>query len=215
MLKQATIDDINILIERYPQLSYLYQPLAASIRMMCDAYYRGAKIMVCGNGGSAADSLHIVGELMKSFSKTRKLPENIADKITLSFPQDAEFYVKNLQGAIPAVSLVNEVSLITAFSNDKTSELAFAQQVLGHGREGDALLAISTSGNSVNILHAAKIAKCLGVNVIGLTGKTGGKLAAYTDVLLNAPATITHHIQEFHLPIYHTLCLAMETEIFS
>ena len=214
MLKESAIHEINLVIERYPCLAEMRQELLESVRLIRDCHYRGGKILICGNGGSAADSLHIVGELMKSFVAKRSLPKTLSNKIAENFPEEADFYIRNLQGTIPAISLVNEISLISAFGNDQTSELAFAQQVLGYGREGDILLAISTSGNSKNVLHAAKIARCLGLSVISLTGKSGGKLKSLSDVLLPVPSEITYQIQELHLPVYHALCLAVEAEIF-
>ena len=121
---------------------------------------------------------------------------------------------KKKTSIIPAISLVNEVSLITAFGNDQSSELAFAQQVIGYGKTGDILIAITTSGNSANVLHAARIARIMGIKVIALTGDNGGKIKELADVLLNVPSDITYQIQEFHLPVYHTLCLALEQEFF-
>lgn len=215
MLKETAIHEIDILIERYPCLECLRVELLQSVAVMKDTCLREGKLLICGNGGSAADSLHIVGELMKSFVVKRTIPENLANKIALEFPEDATFYLENLQGAIPALSLVNEVSLLTAFSNDKTAELSFAQQVLGYGKAGDVLIAISTSGNSKNVLHAAKVAKCIGLHIISMTGQNAGKLQALSDISLAVPSDITYQIQELHLPIYHTLCLALESELFS
>ena len=214
MLKGQAKREIDIVIERYPCLECLRDQLLQSVEQMKDAYLRGGKILTCGNGGSAADSLHIVGELMKSFVAKRSIPDELSKKISEEFPEDAPLYLENLQGAIPSISLVNEVSLMTAFGNDKSSELVFAQQVLGYGKRGDVLIAISTSGNSANVLHAAKIAKCMGIHVISLTGESGGKLKELSDILLAVPSNITYQIQELHLPIYHALCLAIEAEVF-
>lgn len=214
MLKEQAKREIDIVIERYPCLECLRDQLLQSVEQMKDAYFHGGKILTCGNGGSAADSLHIVGELMKSFVAKRSIPDELSKKISEKFPEDAPLYLENLQGAIPSISLVNEVSLMTAFGNDKSSELVFAQQVLGYGKRGDVLIAISTSGNSANVLHAAKIAKCMGIHVISLTGESGGKLKELSDILLAVPSNITYQIQELHLPIYHALCLAIEAEVF-
>ena len=214
MLKEQAKREIDIVIERYPCLECLRDQLLQSVEQMKDAYLHGGKILTCGNGGSAADSLHIVGELMKSFVAKRSIPDELSKKISEDFPEEAPLYLENLQGAIPSISLVNEVSLMTAFGNDKSSELAFAQQVLGYGKRGDVLIAISTSGNSANVLHAAKIAKCMGIHVISLTGESGGKLKELSDILLAVPSNITYQIQELHLPIYHALCLAIEAEVF-
>ena len=214
MLKGKSLNEVNILMERYPALEIIRAQLIEAIESMVQCVENGGKILVCGNGGSAADSLHIVGELMKSFVLKRKLSPAQQEALQDQFPDYAEYYIENLQGAIPAISLVNEVSLMTAYGNDKAADLVFAQQVLGYGRSGDVLLAISTSGNSVNVLHAARVAKTAGMRVISLTGADGGKLEALSDILLSAPSSETYQIQEYHLPIYHTICLALEKEFF-
>lgn len=215
MLNEKCLHEIDVLIERYPALEPMRETITAAIELTAECYRSGGKVMTCGNGGSAADSLHIVGELMKSFVLKRKIAPELQAALKEQWGADADYYIENLEGSMPALSLVNEVSLITAYSNDKAPDLAFAQQVLGHGRPGDILLAISTSGNSANVLHAARIARTMGVKVISLTGEGGGKLRELSDVLLAVPSTVTYQIQEYHLPIYHTLCLALEAEFFS
>lgn len=214
MLKEKGLHEIALLIQRYPELSSLVADITCGIELLCSAVRAGGKILICGNGGSAADSLHIVGELMKGFVLERKISAPLQDRLWEEFPDDAAYYIENLQGTIPAISLVNEVSLITAYSNDKCADLVFAQQVMGYGSKNDVLIAISTSGNSTNILHAAKIAKALDMKVLSLTGQAGGKLAKLSDVLLAVPASSTYQIQELHLPVYHTICLAAEAELF-
>lgn len=214
MLRENTKRELEIVVERYPQLVVLKRALETAVETIVSAARAGNKLLICGNGGSAADSLHITGELMKSFTLERKISMDIQQKLKAGFPDDADYYIDNLQGAIPTISLVNEVGLMTAYSNDKCADLVFAQQVLGHGKGGDVLIAISTSGNSSNVLHAARIAKALGLSIISLTGESGGKMKELSDVLLNVPATITYQIQELHLPIYHALCLAVEVEMF-
>lgn len=215
MLKKQATHEIDLVVERYPCLSSMREQMLQAVMAMKSTYLRGGTILTCGNGGSAADSLHIVGELMKSFVAKRSIPAEVAKELAERFPEDAEFYLRNLQGAVPAISLVNEVSLMTAFGNDKSSELVFAQQVLGYGKPGDVLIAISTSGNSANVLHAAKVARCMGIHVISLTGEGGGKLKDLSDILLAAPSQVTYQIQELHLPVYHALCLSLESELFS
>lgn len=214
MLKEQAKHEIDIVIERYPCLGCLQDQLLQSVEQMKVTYLHGGKILTCGNGGSAADSLHIVGELMKSFVEKRDIPDALSKKIVEEFPEYAPLYLENLQGAIPSISLVNEVSLMTAFGNDKSSEMVFAQQVLGYGKQGDILIAISTSGNSANVLHAARVAKCMGICVISLTGKNGGELRKLSDICIAVPSDVTYQIQELHLPVYHALCLALESEIF-
>lgn len=174
-------------------------------------------MITCGNGGSAADAMHIVGELMKGFALPRKItecrPEFVARAQEL-FPADVEYFKANLQGALPAVSLVGETSLLTAFANDVMPNLIFAQQIFGLGRRGDVLLAISTSGNSDNVLFAVEVAKIMGIKIVAMTGRRGGRLKHLSDVAICVPADKSHKIQEFHLPIYHMLCLAAENEFF-
>ena len=213
-MKDSAQKEINILIDRYPCLESLRARFIESVELLSNSYRKGGKTLICGNGGSAADSLHIVGELMKSFVLVRKIPEDLQNKLRDSYPEIADYYIKNLQGAAPAISLVSEAGLITAYGNDSSSDLVFAQQVLGYGRLGDVLISISTSGNSGNLLHAARIARTIGVKVIALTGQDGGKLAELSDVLLNVPSKVTYQIQELHLPVYHMLCLAVEQELF-
>jgi D-sedoheptulose 7-phosphate isomerase len=183
-------------------------------KLVIDCYKNGGKLLVCGNGGSAADCEHIVGELMKGFVLRRELSPEQQSIISGSFPADSEYLISNLQQGLPAISLVSHTALMTAFANDQSADLCFAQQVLGYGKQGDVLLAISTSGNSKNILYAAKIAKVIGIKVIALTGKTGGGLKDVCDVLVNVPETETYKVQELHLPFYHALCLAVEEYFF-
>lgn len=185
--------------------------------MICEGFRGGGKLITCGNGGSAADAMHIVGELMKSFMLPRKIenfnPEFVKRAQEL-FPTDVEYFKSNLQGALPAVSLVGETSLLTAFANDVAANLIFAQQIFGLGRRGDVLLAISTSGNSENVLFAVEVAKIMGIKVVAMTGRRGGRLRHLSDVAICVPADSSYTIQEFHLPIYHMICIAAETEFF-
>lgn len=213
-MKEQSLQEIQILINRYPSLEGMRNNLIEAVQTLRDCFSSGGKLLTCGNGGSAADSLHIVGELMKSFARNRKVSPDLQEKLREQWGDIAEYYIENLQRTLPANSLVNEVSLLTAYGNDNTSDLAFAQQVMGYGREGDVLLGISTSGNSQNVLHAARIARTLGMTVISLTGESGGKLKELSDVLLAVPSTVTYQIQEYHLPIYHTICLVLESEFF-
>lgn len=214
MLKQTAEAALDTLLERFPVLSPLREQITAGVLLLAETYRGGGKLLLCGNGGSAADSLHIVGELMKNFTRPRPIPPELKGELERLYPDDAPYYEKYLQAALPAVSLVSETSLLTAYGNDAAADLAFAQQVAGYGKEGDVLLAISTSGNSPNVLHAAKIAKAKGLSVISMTGRNGGKLRELSDILLNVPSSVTHHIQELHLPVYHGLCQLLEIELF-
>lgn len=169
--------------------------------------------LVCGNGGSAADSLHIVGELMKSFCNKRILPKENRKKLS-EYGEDGKRLADSLQGALPAVSLINESSLSTAFLNDVNPEMVFAQQVFGLGKKGDILLGISTSGNAKNVHYASIAAKSKELHVLSLTGKDGGLMKQISDVTITVPESETYKIQELHLPIYHAICRALECEFF-
>lgn len=208
---RACIDE---LVSRYPKLSSCYSPICTAVDLTAECFRGNGRLLVCGNGGSAADSLHIVGELMKGFTKRRPLSSAVQDQIRNASPEHADYLIDHLEGALPSVSLVSEVGLTTAYSNDQAPDLCFAQQVLGQGRKGDVLLGISTSGNSSNVLYAAEIARATGIKVIGLTGQSGGKLKEWSDVLINVPETVTYRVQELHLPVYHAFCLSLEEEMF-
>lgn len=213
-MKNSTAKKIGELIERYPTLEVCRESLNMAAEKICASFKGGGKLMTCGNGGSAADAQHIVGELMKGFILPRNVDENFLRRVEKFFPDDVNYFRENLQGALPAISLVGETALNTAFANDKAPDLVFAQQVFGLGRRGDVLLAISTSGNSDNVVYAVEVAKILGVTTISLTGRRGGKLRHISDVTICAPSDETFKIQEFHLPIYHALCIAAENEFF-
>lgn len=212
-MKKTTQQIIDNLFLRFSEFRDL--PIVESITEVIGCYNQENKLLVCGNGGSAADSLHIVGELMKGFLLPRKLDKNIQYKIKEQFPDSAEYLINNLQGTLTAISIVNETALLTAYANDQAPDLSFAQQVLGYGKKGDVLIAISTSGNSKNVIYAAQVAKVQGMKIISLTGKSGGKLKEISDILINVPSDETYIIQEYHLPIYHTICAAVENEFFS
>lgn len=212
-MKKSSQQIIDNLIERYPAL--VASPVKEAVEEIVVCYKHKNKLLVCGNGGSAADSLHIVGELMKGFLLPRKLDKKKQEEIKTLFPETAQYFIDNLQGALPAISLVSEIGLSTAYANDQAADLSFAQQLLGHGNAGDVLIAISTSGNSKNVIYAAQMAKIQGVKLISLTGSNGGKLRDFSDILINVPSDETFIIQEFHLPVYHAICAAVENEMFS
>ena len=200
--------------ERYPMLKSCKAEIECAEKLLTDCFVSGGKLLICGNGGSAADSGHIVGELMKGFLLKRELSEETKEKIRRRFPEDAGFLCDNLQGALPAISLCAHAELMTAFENDVRPDMVYAQQVLGYGKEGDVLLAITTSGNSKNILYAMTAAKAKGLRTIGLTGRDGGMLAKAADVAIIVPEEETYKIQELHLPVYHALCLMLEERFF-
>lgn len=207
-------EQLNILIERYPHLDICREDIKKAYELLETAYSNGRKLLVCGNGGSASDSEHIVGELMKEFKLKRKVYSDHASALKEIDPELGQVLADHLQGALPAISLTGHSSLQTAFMNDAVPELVFAQQVNGYGKQGDVFLGISTSGNSKNVLYAAVNAKAKGLNVIGLTGAKENKLMKYSDVCIRVPETETYKIQELHLPVYHCLCLMLEDYFF-
>ncbi len=213
-MKESTLAICKDLTKRYPDLASLEKDIINAVQMMIDCYQRGGKLLVCGNGGSASDSLHIVGELMKAFARKRPLSKEKQEALRKSCPEHAEFFLNHLEEALPAISLVSESALHTAYMNDQAPELCFAQEVCGMGKKGDVLVAISTSGNSKNVLYASEVAKALGLYVISLTGRDGGKLKELCNINLIVQQRETYKIQERHLPLYHCLCLAVENEFF-
>ena len=209
-----SIKQIEELIKRYSALETCKKDILAAYEILSEAYSNGRKLLVCGNGGSASDSEHIVGELMKEFKLKRKVYGDQATALKSVDPELGQMLADNLQVALPAISLTGHSSLQTAFMNDAVPELVFAQQVNGYGKPGDVFLGISTSGNSKNVLYAAVNAKAKGLKVIGLTGAKENKLMKYADVCIRVPETETYKIQELHLPVYHCLCLMLEDYFF-
>lgn len=205
---------IEALLERYPKLNTEKDNIVKAYEIMAECYQNKGKLLVAGNGGSAADAEHIVGELMKGFVESRKLPKDFVDKLIDVDAEMGKELGDKLQGALPAIALVGHVALSTAYLNDVDPTLGFAQQLNGYGNEEDVFLAISTSGNSKNILYACTVAKAKGMKIVGLTGGNGGKLKAVADVTIVAPEKETYKIQEYHLPIYHWLCLALEEKFW-
>ena len=205
---------LSRLVKRYPVLDTCREDIRKAYRLLESAYSSNGKLLVCGNGGSASDSEHIVGELMKEFKLKRKVFHEQASALKEIDIEMGTVLAENLQGALPAISLTGHSSLTTAFMNDAMPELAFAQQVNGYGKPGDVYLGISTSGNSKNVLYAAITAKSRGLKVIGLTGQKESRLMELADVCIRVPATETYKIQELHLPVYHCLCLMLEDKFF-
>lgn len=213
-LESRLMKHIDLLIERYPSLEPIKQELIDAYLIMEESYSKGGKLLVAGNGGSAADSEHIVGELMKGFKMPRKMTSEFSEKLKAVDPELGDVLANNLQGALPAIALDGHPALTTAYMNDCEPLLCFAQQVNGFGKPEDVFLGISTSGNSKNILYAATVAKAKGMKVIGLTGAKDSKLMKYADVCVKATNTETYMIQELHLPIYHCWCLMLEDKFF-
>ena len=214
-LKKNIAEHIRILCERYPTLESVKEEIVEAYFLLAESYKKGGKLLVAGNGGSAADAEHIVGELMKGFKLPRKPDTDFADKLMKENVEFGTILAENLQGALPAIALDGHPALSTAYMNDCEPLLCFAQQVNGYGNAGDIFLGISTSGNSKNILYAATTAHAKGMKVIGLTGAKSNKLEQMSDVCIKVPQTETYMIQELHLPVYHCLCLMLEEEFFS
>jgi D-sedoheptulose 7-phosphate isomerase len=209
--------DANIfedLYKRHPDLTVCHEQIVNAFHILRNAFKQNGKVLVCGNGGSASDSEHIVGELMKGFMNKRPIPAKLKEQLIEAYQDEGKFMADSMQGALPAISLVSQSSIITAFANDVCHEMVFAQLVYGYGRKGDVLIGISTSGNSKNVVYAIKLAKLLGLSTIGLTGKTGGEMKELCDVCICAPWEKTPDVQEKHLPIYHTICKLLEKEFF-
>jgi D-sedoheptulose 7-phosphate isomerase len=198
------MNHIENLMQRYPALAVCEQDITAAVEMLIDTYRNGGKVLLCGNGGSAADCDHIAGELLKGFLSLRPVNDP-----TIPSPLR-----ENLQGSLPAVSLPSLTAALTASLNDLDPSYAYAQLLYGLCKPGDVLIAISTSGNAQNVGHAATLARALGGKVLALTGEGGGKLAALADVTVRVPAKETYKIQEYHLPVYHALCAAVESALF-
>jgi len=192
------------LLQRYPQLNGCKEAIEEALQLMIDTYRQGGKILVCGNGGSASDSEHIVGELMKGFL----LPRKVTDE------RISEDLRDKLQGALPAIALGSHQALMTAFLNDVDADMIYAQQVYGYADEKDLVIGITTSGNSRNVVNAIRVAADLGVKTLALTGASGGRVEEYATVTVKVPATETYQIQEYHLPVYHYLCAKTEAAFF-
>lgn len=208
-------NQIEILIERYPALSVCAEDIETAFEYIKTSYENGGKLLIAGNGGSAADSEHIVGELMKGFKKPRKLSPAQQESLKAVNEELGTVLADYLQGALPAIALDGHPALTTAYMNDCEPLLCFAQQVNGYGKKEDVFLGISTSGNSKNVLYAATVAKSKGMKVVGLTGQKDSRLKEFADVTIQVPQTETYMIQELHLPVYHCLCLMLEDYFFS
>ena len=208
------MNQLELLISRYPALASCKAQIEEACAMLIDTYEKDGKVLACGNGGSASDAAHIVGELRKSFTRHRDIGD-VRSKLYDTLPEeDASFISENLEGALAAVSLLGETALVSAYANDVSPEMIYAQQVLGLGRKGDSLIGVTTSGNSKNVVRAVQTAKALGIRTIGLTGESGGLLKDLCDVCICVPEKETYQVQELHLPVYHAICLIVEEHFF-
>lgn len=213
-MKVEVLEQVEILVRRYPELESVKNEILDAYQVLVESYKNGGKLLVAGNGGSAADAEHIVGELMKGFKLPRRVQNDFSEKLIQENAELGVVLAEHLQGTLTTIALNGHPALSTAYMNDCEPLLCFAQQVNGYGKAGDVLLAISTSGNSKNILYATVTAHAKGMKVISLTGANNSKLEQMSDVCIKVPQTETYMIQELHLPIYHCLCLMLEEEFF-
>lgn len=202
------------LAQRYPDIASAIPAVDSAIELLRASFRTGGKLLICGNGGSASDSDHIVGELMKGFELKRPVSADLRQRLTKIDAERGNYLADRLQSALPAISLSAHAALTSAISNDTAGDMVYAQQVLGYGGLNDVLLGISTSGNSANVLNALHVARAVGVKTLGLTGRTGGYMRDLCDVAICVPYDRTSDIQERHLAIYHSLCIVLELEFF-
>ena len=214
MLEKKIEKHIILLLDRYPVLSEVKDNIIDAFLIIKECYENDHKLLIAGNGGSASDSEHIAGELMKSFRLPRPVNKQFAEKLKEIDKERGTLLAKNLERGLMAIPLVAHEALSTAYINDVDGLGVFAQQLYGFGRPGDVFFALSTSGNSKNIMNATVVARSLGISVIALTGNDGGELAEVADVAIKVPETETYKIQELHLPVYHCLCLMLEDYFF-
>lgn len=193
-----------MLYERYPALKMCENEIEKAKEMMLETYRNGGKVLVCGNGGSASDSEHIVGELMKGFLLKRPVTD---ERIPGALRE-------GLQGSLPAISLPSQSAILSAFINDVDPEMMYAQLVYGYAKKEDLVIGLSTSGNSKNVVNAIEVARCMGVKTLSLTGQKESKMSELSDVTIRVPETETYKIQEYHLPVYHYLCAEVEKQMF-
>lgn len=203
------------LIKRYPDLENTLPQIELAIKAIIETYNNSGKVLLGGNGGSASDCEHMAGELMKSFVRKRKIDQKLKNKLIEIDPINGEYIADTLETPLRAVALTSHPSLSTAYANDRDPYLVFAQQLLGFGESGDIFIGFSTSGNSKNILYTTILAKAMGITVISMTGEAGGKLAKESDIAIKAPSNETYRIQEYHLPIYHAICIEVEKHFFT
>ena len=194
-----------MLYERYPALEGCKEDIEKALGMMIDTYKKGGKILICGNGGSASDSEHIVGELLKGFMLKRPVTDE----------RIPEHLRKGLQGSLPAISLPSQSAILSAFINDVDPEMMYAQLVYGYAKPEDLVIGLSTSGNSKNVVNALEVAKCVGAKTLAMTGERESKMSELSDVAIRVPETETYKVQEYHLPVYHYLCAGVEAYFFS
>lgn len=215
MLNERQKQILDELMTRYPSLQVVRDSIVEAYGVLESCFAGGGKLLIAGNGGSCADAEHIVGELMKGFVKKRELGTELKERLKAEDEKQGAVLAQSLQAGLPAIALNGHPGLSTAFANDVDADMVYAQQVCGYGVAGDVFLGISTSGNAKNVDYAVTVAKAKNMAVIGLTGKDGGRLGKRADVAIIVPENETFKIQEFHLPVYHVLCLMLEEHFFS
>lgn len=213
-MKAGTQSIFDTLFQRYPSLHVCKGDILSAYEMMYASFSNGGKLLVCGNGGSASDSEHIVGELLKSFAIPRPVPQADRQSLTKAFPEEGAYLAEHLQRGLPAIALNSNSVIFTAYCNDVDADMAFAQQVYAYGRPGDVLVGISTSGNAANVNQAVRVASAFGLGTVGLCKAGGGALTALCDCCIRVPESETYAVQELHLPVYHALCAALEYAYF-
>ncbi len=213
-MKKQTLVAMEEFYVRYPQMAYLRPQIESAVAEITARVEKGGKILVCGNGGSAADCEHIVGEFLKEFYIKRPVPSAMREKMESAYGEAGKYLADNLQGSIPAISLISQSGIMTAYANDAAPDLCNAQQAYGYCTDKDVLIGISTSGNSKNIYYALLVANLKGTYTVGLVGQKGGIMKDVCDVTFAVPETETFKVQECHLPLYHLICRAVENEIF-
>ncbi len=209
-----TGDVLNELLRKYNRLVPLKDNITGAFSAITNCYKNNGKIIIAGNGGSSADADHIVSELMKGFEAMRPLEDALKSNLKKTSHEQGKLLAEKLQQGLPAISLSAHTALVTAISNDLGGDYVFAQQVVGFGQKGDVLIALSTSGNSKNVVNALLVAKEKGLTTIGFSGQSGGEMKQWCDILINVPEHRTAYVQELHLPIYHTICMMVEIELF-
>ncbi len=213
-MKKTSVAVLAELVLRYPSLAICGEEIASAIELVIGAYERDAMVFTCGNGGSAADADHIVGELLKGFIRRRPLPRVDREALSGAAGVDGDYLAAHLQCGLRAMSLMSQQGLSSAVANDLGGDLGPAQQLYGMGRRGDVVIALSTSGNARNVALACRVAKLKGIAIIGMTGMAGGRLAELADICIKVPEKETYRVQELHLPVYHALCRAVEACFF-
>ena len=205
---------ISRLLAFAPDLEPCLRDLDRAFVLLRDAFEAGGKVLLCGNGGSAADSEHIVGELMKGYLLSRPIPTPRREALLAAGSDSGSYLADHLQGALPAISLVSQMALLSAFANDVAADMGFAQQVYGYGRPGDVVWGLSTSGTSRNVLHALRVARAQGLGTLAFTGPTATAMSELCDVAVRVPRDSVAAIQSGHQALYHALCEMLEMTFF-